>query len=148
MKMRKDNELVNRIINNNLTDNDKVKLSNMFKELSDEEKDNMKKIRNEKMRERYKTDSEYREQRIQSALKSHKKRREELGIEIKPVGRPKKYNTPEEAKKANSENVKRIYYQKKTSNKPRGRPVIPLDEKIRKIEEKHLKIVEKQKQIN
>ena len=40
----------------------------MFKELTDEEIYNTKKIRNEKMREKQKSDNEYRERRIESAL--------------------------------------------------------------------------------
>ena len=43
----------------------------------------------------------------------------------------------EEAKQANLENIKRLYHEKKTTNRPVGRPAISLEDKIKKLQEKH-----------
>ena len=47
------------------------------------------------------------------------------------------YETPEESRKTNLENIKILYYKNKTTNRPVGRPQIPLEDKIKKIQEKH-----------
>ena len=92
---------------------------------------------NERRRDKYHTDEQYRLNKIEKAKQYHNKKLEELGVEKKPQGRPRKYETKEEAIQANLENIKRLYHEKKTTNKPVGRPAMSLEEKIKKIQEKH-----------
>ena len=55
------------------------------------------KRQNEWRRNKYHTDEEYRLNRIEQAKEYHQQKYEELGIEKKPKGRPRKYETKEEA---------------------------------------------------
>ena len=144
MKINNSEELLERIINNNLNDDDKNILTNIFKPKEKKPKatykpsGEMKQINNEKRRIKYKEDDEYRKKIIQKAKDYHDRKMAELGIEKKVVGRPRIYETKEEAKKANSENIKRLYHEKKTTIRPPGRPKMTLEQKIKKIEEKYL----------
>ena len=150
-KINNSEELLERIINNNLNDEDKNILTNIFKpkekkpkatgrhrSMSSKTSGEMKQINNEKRRIKYKEDDEYRKKIIQKAKDYHDRKMAELGIEKKVVGRPRIYETKEEAKKANSENIKRLYHEKKTTTRPPGRPKMTLEQKIKKIEEKYL----------
>ena len=56
-------------------------------------------------RNKYRTDEEYRLNRIEQAKEYHQKKMEELGIEKQPKGRPRKYETKEEANQANLANI-------------------------------------------
>ena len=96
------------------------------------------KKQNEWRSNEYRTDEEYRLNRIEQAKEYHQNKIEELGIEKQPKGRPRKYQTKEEANQANLANVKRIYHEKKTSTSKVGRQLLSLEDKIkRKIEEKN-----------
>ena len=57
-------------------------------------------------RHKYRTDEEYRLNRIEQAKEHHQKKFEELGIENQPKGRPRKYETKEEAHQTNLVNTK------------------------------------------
>ena len=83
-------------------------------------------------RNQYRTDEEYRLNRIEQAKGYHNKKIEELGIEKEPKGRPRKYETKEEANQANLANIKRIYHEKKTTTSRVGRPLFPSEDKIKK----------------
>ena len=134
-------DLVNRITNNNLTEDDKHILKEIFtpKKYNNKHKPSPETVKksNERRRDKYHTDEQYRLNKIEKAKQYHNKKLEELGVEKKPQGRPRKYETKEEAIQANLENIKRLYHEKKTTNKPVGRPAMSLEEKIKKIQEKH-----------
>ena len=83
-------------------------------------------------RNKYHTDEEYRLNRTEQAKEYHQKKFEELGIEKQPKGRPRKYETKEEANQANLANVKGIYHEKKTTTNKVGRPLLSLEDKIKK----------------
>ena len=85
---------------------------------------------NERRKERYHTDEQYSLNKIEKVKQRYVKKLEELGVERKPKGRPRKYDSAEEAKQANLENIKRLYHEKKTTNRPVGRPAISLEENI------------------
>ena len=70
--------------------------------------------------------------RIEQAREYHQKKIEELGIEKQPKGRPRKYQTKEEANQANLANIKRIFHEKKTTTSKVGRPLSPLVDKVKK----------------
>ena len=82
-------------------------------------------------RNKYHTDEEYRLNGIEQAKEYHQKKYEELGIEKKPKGRPRKYETKEEANQANLANIKRIYHERKTTTNKVGRPSLSLEGKIK-----------------
>ena len=86
----------------------------------------------------------YRLNRTEQAKEYHQNKFEELGIEKQPKGRPRKYETKEEANQANLANIKRIYHEKKTTTSKVGRPLLSLEDKIEKIEEKHNMLLTKQ----
>ena len=134
-------DLVNRITNNNLTEDDKNILIEIFtpKKYNNKHKPSPETIKksNERRRDKYHTDEQYRLNKIEKAKQYHNKKLEELGAEKKPKGRPRKYDSIEEAKQANLENIKRLYHEKKTTNRPVGRPAISIEDKIKKIQEKH-----------
>ena len=46
---------------------------------------------NERRRDKYHTDEQYRLNKIEKAKQYHNKKLEELGVEKKPQGRPRKY---------------------------------------------------------
>ena len=74
----------------------------------------------------------YRLNRTEQAKENHQKKFEELWIEKQPKGRPRKYQTKEEANQANFANIKRIYHEKKTTTSKVGRPLLPLEYNIKK----------------
>ena len=84
---------------------------------------------------KYRTDEEYRFNRIKQAKEYHQKEIEELGIEKQPKGRPRKYETKEEANQANLANIKGIHREKKTTTSKVGRSLLSLADKIKQIEE-------------
>ena len=88
-------------------------------------------------RHKYRTDGEYRLNRIEQAKEYHKKEFEELGIEKQPKGRPRKYETKEGANQANLANITRIYHERETTTNKVGRPSLSLEDKIKNIEDKH-----------
>ena len=90
------------------------------------------KKQNECRRNKYRTDKEYRLNRIEQAKEYHQKKIDELGIEKQPKGRPRKYETKEEANQANLANIKIIYHEKKTTTNKVGRPSLSLEDKINK----------------
>ena len=132
-------DLVYRITNNDLTEDDKTILIEIFKPKKYKPNPSPETIKkqNEWRRNKYRTDEEYRLNRIEQAKEYHQKKFEELGIEKQPKGRPRKYETKEEAIQANLANIKRIYHEKKTTTNKVGRPSLSLEDKIKKIEEKH-----------
>ena len=84
----------------------------------------------EKQRNKYHTNEEYRLNRIEQAKEYHQKKFEELGIEQQPKGRPRKYETKEEANQANLANIEIIYHEKKTTTNNVGRPLLSLEDKV------------------
>ena len=83
-KINNSEELLERIINNNLNDEDKNILTNIFKPKEKKPKiptEEMKQINNEKRRNKYKEDEEYRLTIIQKAEDYHDRKMAELGIE-------------------------------------------------------------------
>ena len=84
-------------------------------------------------RNEYRTDEEYRLNRIEQAKEYHQKKIEELGIEKQPKGRPRTYQTKEEANQANLANSKIIHHEKETTTNKVGRPLLPLGYKIKNI---------------
>ena len=52
-------------------------------------------------RNKYRTYETYRLNRLEQAREYHQKKIEELGVEKQPKGRPRKYETKEEANQAN-----------------------------------------------
>ena len=89
------------------------------------------KKQNEWRRNRYRTDEEHIWNRIEQAKEYHQNKIEELGIEKQPKGRPRKYETKEEANQANLANTKRIYHEKKTTTNKVGRPSLSLEDNIK-----------------
>ena len=138
--------LVERITNNDLNEDDKNILIEIFKPKKYKHNPSPETVKrqNEWRRDKYRTDEEYRLNRIEQAKEYHQKKYEELGIEKKPQGRPRKYETKEEAIQANLDNIKRIYHEKKTTTNRVGRPKLSLEDKIKKIEEKHNMVQTKQ----
>ena len=90
-----------------------------------------------KKKRKYHTDEQYILNKIEKVKQRYAKKFEELGVERKPKGRPRVYEAVEEAKQANLENIKRLYHEKKTTNRPVGRPAISLEDNIKKLQEKH-----------
>ena len=128
-------DLVERIINNGLTEDDKKDiLIEMFKPKKYKHNPSPETVKkqNEWRRHKYRTDEEYRLNRTEQAKEDHQKEFEELGIEKQPKRRPRKHETKEEAKQANLTNIKRIYHEKKTTTNKVGRPPLPLEDKIKK----------------
>ena len=108
-------DLVERIINNGLTEGDNNVLNENFKPKIYKHNPSPETVnkQNEWRRHKYRTDEEYRLNRIGQAKEYHQKEIEELGIEKQPKGRPRKYETKEEANQANLANTKTIYHEKK-----------------------------------
>ena len=108
-------DLVYRIINNDLIEDDRNILIEIFypKKYTHNPSPESIKRQNEWRRNKYHTDEEYRLNRIEHAKEYHNKKYEELGIEKQPKGRPRKYETKEEANQANLANIKIIYHEKK-----------------------------------
>ena len=127
-------DLVYRITNNGLTEDDKTILIEIFKPKKYKPNPSPETIKkqNEWRRNKYRTDEEYRLNRIEQAKEYHQKKYEELGVEKKPKGRPRKYETKEEATQANLANIKRIYHERKTTTNKVGRPSLSLEDKIKK----------------
>ena len=127
-------DLVERTMNNGLTGDDKNILIEAFKPKKYKHNPSPETVKeqNEWRRHKYRTDEEYRFNRIGQAKEYHQKKFEELGIEKQPKGRPRKYETKEEANQANLANIKRIYHEKKTTTNKVGRPSLSLEDNIRK----------------
>ena len=127
-------DLVGRIINNGLTEDDKNIYVETFKPKKYKHNPSPETVKkqSEWRRHKYRTDEEYRLNRIEQAKEYHQKKFEELGIEKQPKGRPRKYETKEEAHQANLVNTKRIYHEKKTTTNKVGRPSLSLEDKIKK----------------
>ena len=125
--------LVERITNNDLNEDDKNILIEIFKPKKYKHNPSPETVKrqNEWRRNKYHTDEEYRLNRIEQAKEYHNKKYEELGIEKQPKGRPRKYETKEEAIQANLANIKRIYHEKKTTTNKVGRPSLSLEDKIK-----------------
>ena len=87
--------LVERIINNGLTEDDKNILIEMFKPKKYKHNPSSETVKkqSEWRRHKYRTDEEYRFNRIEQAKEYHQTKFEELGIEKQPKGRPRKYET-------------------------------------------------------
>ena len=96
-------DLVERLTNNGLTEHDKNILIEMFKPKKYKHNPSPETVKkqNEWRRHKYRTDEEYRLNRIEQAKEYHQNKFEELGIEKQPTGRPRKYETKEEANQAN-----------------------------------------------
>ena len=124
--------LVERTTNNDLNGDDKHILIEIFKPKKYKHNPSPETIKRQSgwRRNKYHTDEEYRLNRIEHAKAYHQKKYEELGIEKKPQGRPRKYETKEEAIQANIANIKRIYHEKKTTTNKVGRPSLSLEDKI------------------
>ena len=131
-------DLVYRVTNNDLTEDDKNILIEILtpKKYKHNPSPESIKRRSKWRRNKYHTDEEYRLNRIEQAKEYHQKKFEELGIEKQPKGRPRKYETKEEANQANLANIKIIYHEKKTTTNKVGRPPLSLEDKIKTIEEK------------
>ena len=127
-------DLVERITNNGLTeyDNKYIEMLKPKKYKHNPSPETVKK-QSEWRRNKYRTDEEYRLNRIEQAKEYHQKKFEELGIEKQPKGRPRKYETKEEAIQANLANIKRIYHEKKTTTNKVGRPSLSLEDNIKQI---------------
>ena len=87
-------------------------------------------------RHKYRTDEEYRLNRIEQAKEYHQHKFDELGIEKQPKGRPRKFKTTEEANQANLANIKIICHAKKTTTNKVGRPSLSLEDKIKQKTQK------------
>ena len=127
-------DLVERTINNGLTDDDKNILIEILKPKKYKHNPSPEAVKkqSEWRRNKYHTNEEYRLHRTEQAKEYHQKKSEELGIEKQPKGRPRKYETKEEANLANLANIKRIYHEKKTTTNRVGRPPLSLEDKIKK----------------
>ena len=132
-------DLVDILINNGLTEDDKHILIEIFKPKKYKHNPSPETVKkqNEWRRHKYRTDEEYRSNRTEPAKEYHQKKFEELGIEKQPKGRPRKYETKEEAHQANLVNIQIIYHEKKTTTNRVGRPSLPLEDTIKQIEDKH-----------
>ena len=133
-------DLVEIIINNGLPEDDKNILIETFKPKKYKHNPSPETVKkqSEWRRHKYRTDEEYRLNRIEQAKEYHQNKFEELGIEKHPEGRPRKYETKEEANQANLANIKRLYHEEKTTTNKVGRPSLSLEDKIKKkIEDKH-----------
>ena len=124
-------DLFERIING-LTEDHKNILIEIFKPKKYKHNPSPETVKkqSEWRRHKYRTDEEYRLNRIEQAKEYHQKKFEELGVEKQPKGRPRKYETKEKANKANLANIKRIYHEKKTTTNKVGRPSLSLEDKI------------------
>ena len=120
------------ITNSDLTEDDKHILIEMFKPKIYKHNPSPETVKkqNEWRRNKYHTDEEYRLNRIEQAKEYHQTKFEELGIEKQPKGRPRQFETKEEANQANLANIKRIYHEKKTTTNKVGRPLVPLEDNI------------------
>ena len=112
-------DLVERILNNALTEDNKNILIEMFKPRKYKHNPSPETVKkqSEWRRHKYRTDEEYRLNRTGQAKEYHQKKFEELGVEKQPKGRPRKYERKVEANQANLANIKRIYHEKKTNYK-------------------------------
>ena len=121
-----------RITINDLTEDDKHILIEIFKPRKYKHNPSPETVKkqNEWRRNKYRTDEEYRLNRTEQAKEYHQKKIEELGIEKQPKGRPRKYETKEDANQANLANIKRTYHEKKTTTNKVGRPSLSLEDKI------------------
>ena len=130
----KSEDLVERIINNCLTEDDKTILIEICKPKKYKHNPSPETVKkqSEWRRHKYRTDEEYRLNRIEQAREYHHKKFRESGIEKQPKGRPRKCETKEEANQANLANIKRIYHEKKTITNRVGRPSLSLEDKIKK----------------
>ena len=126
-------DLFERTTNKDLTEDDKNRLIEAFKHKKYKHNPSPETVKkqNEWRRNKYRTDEEYRLNRIEQAKEYHQKKIEELGIEKQPKGRPRKYQTKAEANQANLANTKRIYHEKRTTTSKVGRPLLPLEDKIK-----------------
>ena len=127
-------DLVERTTNNDLTEDDKNKLFEICKPKKYKHNPSPEAVKkqNEWRRHKYRTDEEYSLKRIEQAKEYHQNKTEELGIEKQHKGRPRKYETKEEANQANLANIKRIYHEIKTTTNKVGRPSLSLEDKIKK----------------
>ena len=139
-------DLVYRITNNDLTEEDKNILIEIFKPKKCKHNPSPETVKqqNKWRRNKYHTYEEYILNRFEQAKEYHNKKFEELGIEKQPKGRPRKYETKERANQANLANIKRIYQEKKTTTNKVGRPSLSLEDKIKQIEETHNMVLTKQ----
>ena len=130
-------DLVERIINNDLTEDDINRLSESFEPKKYKHSPSLETVKkqNEWRRNKYRTDEEYRLNRIEQAKEHHHKKIEELGIEKETKGRPRKYETKEGANQGNLANIKRIYREEKTTTSRIGRPLLSLEDKIKQQKE-------------
>ena len=126
-------DLVEIIINNGLTEDDRNILVEILKPKKYKHNPSPETVKeqNEWRRHKYRTDEEYRLNRIGQAKEYHQHKSEELGIEKQPKGRPRTYETKEEAHQANLVNIKRIYHEKKTTTNRGGRPSLSLEDNIK-----------------
>ena len=127
-------DLVERFIDNGLTEDDNNILIEAFKPKKYKHNSSPETVKkqNEWRRHKYRTDEEYKLNRTEQAKEYHQKKFEELGIEKQPKGRPRKYETKEEANQANLANIKRFYHEKKTTTNKVGRPSLSLEDKVKK----------------
>ena len=139
-------DLIGRITNNDLTEDGKNIIIEIFKAKQYKHNPSPETVKkqSEWRRNKYRTDAEYRLNRIEQAKEYHQHKIEELGIEKQPEGRPRKYETKIEANQANLANIQRIYHEKKTTTSKVGRPLLSLEDKTETIEKKHNMILTKQ----
>ena len=132
-------DLVYRTTNNDLTEDDKNILIEIFKPQKYKHNPSFETVKKQSgwRRHKYRTDEEYRLNRIEQAKEYHQNKFEELGIEKQPKGRPRKYETKEEAHQANLVNIERIDHEKKTTTNKVGRQSLSLEDKIEELEDKH-----------
>ena len=123
---------VYRTTNNDLTEDDNNILVEIFKPKKYKHNPSPETVKkqNEWRRNKYRTDEEYSLNRNEQAKEYHQKKIEELGIEKQHKGRPRKYETKEEAHQANLANIKRIHHENKTTTNKVGRPSLSLEDKI------------------
>ena len=126
-------DLVERITNNDLTEDNKHILIEMLKPKQYKHNPSPETVKkqSEWRRNKYHTDEYYRLNRTEQAKEYHQNKFEELGIEKQPKGRHRKYETKEEANQANLANITRIYHDKTTTTNNVGRPLLSLEDKIK-----------------
>ena len=130
-------DLVERITNNGFAEDGKHIVIEIIKHKKYKHNPSPETVKeqSEWRRNKYHTDEECMLNRIEQAKEYHQKKFEELGIEKQPEGRPRKYETKEKANQANLANIKRIYHEKKTTTNKVGRPLLSLEDKIKKWKE-------------
>ena len=127
-------DILEKIKNNDLSDEEKENIIKLFTpKIPYHMKPENKAKNHEVIRNKYHSDEDFRRKVIDKQLEYYYKKNADK--ELKPRGRKKIYDTPEEKRAIYNEKVKEKYHEK-TKDKPkmkRGRKPLTLEETIRRL---------------